>query len=256
MNQDINIPLKKKWFAKLSSAEISRFPLVILLSNPLSTLIPLNSLNSPNTLPTQPSLNSDDRANASKADQGERSGSSVGSGDLSSANESKEGGAQSDRKLKGKKKYLDKEKIHEEDQYPMACEVTIVQMTPKASSGSASPSSASSSLQVDVSTAKIDQQLVITEHKLVLQIQNIYGIEDESLECTVCLTDPKDVILFPCRHACVCHQCLKNVRKCPVCRSLILNYAIATDPKELTNLILHKNPRRGNHAQTQIQPSL
>jgi hypothetical protein len=35
----------------------------------------------------------------------------------------------------------------------------------------------------------------------------------------VCLTNPKTTFLIPCRHMCVCSDCLKQVDKCPVCRA-------------------------------------
>lgn len=38
-------------------------------------------------------------------------------------------------------------------------------------------------------------------------------------ECVICLAEKKDVALLPCRHVCVCHQCLVRIDKCPVCRS-------------------------------------
>lgn len=44
---------------------------------------------------------------------------------------------------------------------------------------------------------------------------------DSSLDddCVVCLTNPKTTFLIPCRHMCVCSDCLKQVDKCPVCRT-------------------------------------
>eukprot|EP01033_Poteriospumella_lacustris_P009520 gene9519-6823_t len=43
-------------------------------------------------------------------------------------------------------------------------------------------------------------------------------------ECVVCLTDPKEILLLPCRHLCVCASCFVFVDKCPVCRALSSEY--------------------------------
>lgn len=43
-------------------------------------------------------------------------------------------------------------------------------------------------------------------------------------ECVVCLTDPKEVLLLPCRHLCVCYSCFAFVDKCPVCRAFFEEY--------------------------------
>ncbi|KAG8457151.1 hypothetical protein KFE25_004118 [Diacronema lutheri] len=38
-------------------------------------------------------------------------------------------------------------------------------------------------------------------------------------ECVICLSEPKSVLLLPCRHLCCCHDCFTQVDKCPVCRT-------------------------------------
>ena len=46
---------------------------------------------------------------------------------------------------------------------------------------------------------------------------------DDSMLCVVCITNPKIVVLLPCRHLCVCKECfdllLAENRECPLCRS-------------------------------------
>ncbi|KAI9141039.1 zinc finger, C3HC4 type-domain-containing protein [Paraphysoderma sedebokerense] len=41
-------------------------------------------------------------------------------------------------------------------------------------------------------------------------------------ECVVCMADPKDTIVLPCRHLCLCKDCADQLRKqsqkCPICR--------------------------------------
>lgn len=51
--------------------------------------------------------------------------------------------------------------------------------------------------------------------------------DDGEDECVICLTDPKDTVVLPCRHLCVCKGCAERLRKenvkqqCPVCRTPI-----------------------------------
>jgi len=51
----------------------------------------------------------------------------------------------------------------------------------------------------------------------VFDIFEPFGVVDP--DCVVCLTDPKQVTLLPCRHFCVCAECYSHIDKCPVCRS-------------------------------------
>lgn len=66
------------------------------------------------------------------------------------------------------------------------------------------------------------------------ELREIYGIgtsaesfkdEDLSKECVICLTEPKDTAVIPCRHMCMCSECAKELRlqsnKCPICRQPI-----------------------------------
>ncbi|CAL4976256.1 unnamed protein product [Urochloa decumbens] len=63
-------------------------------------------------------------------------------------------------------------------------------------------------------------------------LQEIYGIgnttdennhEDESgKECVICLSEPRDTTVLPCRHMCLCRECAQLLKlqsnKCPICR--------------------------------------
>ena len=44
----------------------------------------------------------------------------------------------------------------------------------------------------------------------------------EDTDCIVCFSSPKDVILLPCRHFCVCQSCSDSIKfhtnQCPICR--------------------------------------
>lgn len=48
-------------------------------------------------------------------------------------------------------------------------------------------------------------------------------------ECVVCLSQPRVVILLPCRHLCLCLECLGQVDKCPTCRASISEYLAFND---------------------------
>merc|ERR1711964_715561 len=41
--------------------------------------------------------------------------------------------------------------------------------------------------------------------------------------CVVCIDNPKDTVVLPCRHMCMCSECAQAVRnqrgKCPMCRT-------------------------------------
>ncbi|KAK9079302.1 hypothetical protein SSX86_000973 [Deinandra increscens subsp. villosa] len=68
------------------------------------------------------------------------------------------------------------------------------------------------------------------------ELQEIYGIgnsvdsgdfdgNDSSKECVVCLSEPRDTTVLPCRHMCLCSGCAKVLRfqtnRCPICRQAI-----------------------------------
>nr|XP_036671753.1 mitochondrial E3 ubiquitin protein ligase 1-like [Drosophila suzukii] len=46
--------------------------------------------------------------------------------------------------------------------------------------------------------------------------------------CVVCSTNPKEIILLPCGHVCLCEDCAQKISKsCPVCRGKIASKAAA-----------------------------
>ena len=53
---------------------------------------------------------------------------------------------------------------------------------------------------------------------------------DEERLCVICLTEPRNVMLMPCRHAVLCEGCLEQLLQtqgaaCPICRTRVLNHA-------------------------------
>jgi E3 ubiquitin-protein ligase MGRN1 len=63
----------------------------------------------------------------------------------------------------------------------------------------------------------------------VFEINEIYGhagIEEETKECVVCLTNLKETLVVPCDHMCLCMECANIMRsqydsKCPMCRTVV-----------------------------------
>lgn len=47
-------------------------------------------------------------------------------------------------------------------------------------------------------------------------------LDNDAPECVICLTDPKEVAVYPCRHMCMCLTCAEALpsqhNKCPMCR--------------------------------------
>lgn len=64
-----------------------------------------------------------------------------------------------------------------------------------------------------VPTVKLADQYVSPEDEF----------EDSASECVVCLSDPRDTLILPCRHLCLCNACADSLRyqanNCPICRS-------------------------------------
>ena len=76
-------------------------------------------------------------------------------------------------------------------------------------------------------SAVLGKAMARTPHA-VMQLHDIFGLSDWSSapECVACLTEPKDTILLPCRHLCVCHHCFDHLTldTCPVCRAPFQSY--------------------------------
>ncbi|KAG8370158.1 hypothetical protein BUALT_Bualt14G0088200 [Buddleja alternifolia] len=82
-------------------------------------------------------------------------------------------------------------------------------------------------------TAKVIRQLLWTDD-ICYELREIYGLgksgsslndNGSGKECVICMTEPKDIAVLPCRHMCMCGSCAKALRlqsnKCPICREII-----------------------------------
>lgn len=71
----------------------------------------------------------------------------------------------------------------------------------------------------------VERTLTLPEGQAV-HLHDVYGIARKDAECVICLTEPADTTLLPCRHMCICRQCGETLlqaptlgeRKCPICR--------------------------------------
>ncbi|KAL2533658.1 putative E3 ubiquitin-protein ligase LOG2 [Abeliophyllum distichum] len=81
------------------------------------------------------------------------------------------------------------------------------------------------------------------------ELQEIYGIgnsvednfdgNDPGKECVICLLEPRDITVLPCRHMCMCSSCAKVLRsrtnKCPICRQpfeRLLEISVSNETEE------------------------
>ena len=50
-------------------------------------------------------------------------------------------------------------------------------------------------------------------------MQNLVVYEDSSAsDCTICMENPKSMVLIPCGHFYTCNECSIKLLKCPICR--------------------------------------
>ena len=91
----------------------------------------------------------------------------------------------------------------------------------------------------DACSVKVCKQTIWVQG-LAYELQEIYGLEnanaqgrsggdgagdDIGRECVICMSEPRDTTLLPCRHMCLCHDCAQMLRaqtnKCPICRTQV-----------------------------------
>ena len=66
-------------------------------------------------------------------------------------------------------------------------------------------------------------QSVTVEQEMYALREKVRALEQaEQRQCVICLENPKNVVLSPCNHLCICEDCSAHVvRTCPICRSTI-----------------------------------
>lgn len=72
------------------------------------------------------------------------------------------------------------------------------------------------------------KQVVSNSFGHLVEPYDIFGMEDDELDCLICMSNPKDVVLLPCRHCISCESCLRSLRqdKCPLCRTTFYGFAV------------------------------
>ncbi|OWM74207.1 probable E3 ubiquitin-protein ligase LUL4 [Punica granatum] len=130
----------------------------------------------------------------------------------------------------------------EEDVFPL---VIAAETYPQLSSGDDHTSSQSPHMQItqavlekngsDPFEVKVVKQVLWVDG-VRYELKEIYGLGSSSgesytnegdggKECVICMTEPKDTAVLPCRHMCMCNECSKALRlqsnKCPICRQPI-----------------------------------
>jgi len=61
-------------------------------------------------------------------------------------------------------------------------------------------------------------EVILSEYEGVFGCDSLDMNEQDDAACVVCFVNPKAVMLLPCRHLCVCEECLPKIDKCPLCR--------------------------------------
>jgi hypothetical protein len=68
---------------------------------------------------------------------------------------------------------------------------------------------------------------VVVEEVAAQESEAMVMVDDQSVECVICLTNKKNILLLPCKHLCLCSECANNqepsqrIAECPLCRKII-----------------------------------
>ncbi|KNC54491.1 uncharacterized protein AMSG_10489 [Thecamonas trahens ATCC 50062] len=89
------------------------------------------------------------------------------------------------------------------------------------------------------SVRTLRQKLVVGNDEVYL-LQDVFGLdaeeEDGTTECVVCMSDPRDTLVLPCRHMCLCGECAEELRvrssRCPICRTHFTSLLSISDPSK------------------------
>ncbi|KAJ4893235.1 putative E3 ubiquitin-protein ligase LOG2 [Raphanus sativus] len=133
-------------------------------------------------------------------------------------------------------------KTAEADVYPLAVKAEAVAAAPPSGDGEESLGSKNAQItqavyekdKGEIKIRVVKQILWVNETRY--ELQEIYGIgnsvdgdddsaddaNDPGKECVICLSEPRDTTVLPCRHMCMCSGCAKVLRfqtnRCPICR--------------------------------------
>ena len=90
------------------------------------------------------------------------------------------------------------------------------------------------------------QRVVMGTANGFLELADVFGLETEGEEggqCVACMSEPKDTIVLPCRHLCVCSDCFDQLPtdRCPVCRTAFSSY-LRIDVQSLPSTMQSSSP--------------
>lgn len=83
-------------------------------------------------------------------------------------------------------------------------------------------------IEIKNDCAKVLQQRLILQNRIfeLKEIINppIEGMEERDKNCVICMSNPRNTIIEPCVHICICDYCANLMRaqvnrKCPMCRT-------------------------------------
>jgi len=88
--------------------------------------------------------------------------------------------------------------------------------------------------RVDVGVEVLYQKILYLN--MPYMIHDIYGVEASSAgDCVICMTEPRNVVVLPCKHMCLCIACADIYRiksnKCPICRAPLRSLIKVNDDK-------------------------
>ncbi|GMN39128.1 hypothetical protein TIFTF001_008357 [Ficus carica] len=129
-------------------------------------------------------------------------------------------------------------KVGDMDIYPLAVKTEASSVVQNGSEGN--PESGATNSQITLAIFEKEKgefrtrvvKQILWVNGMRYELQEIYGIgnsvegdldgNDPGKECVICLSEPRDTTVLPCRHMCMCSGCAKVLRfqtnRCPICR--------------------------------------
>lgn len=87
------------------------------------------------------------------------------------------------------------------------------------------PNASAVNKERDNQESETKEKVDIKEPKLEEVVQGVKELETKEiiheLACKVCLCEEAVIVLFPCRHLCMCSKCALSITMCPICRGCI-----------------------------------
>lgn len=132
-------------------------------------------------------------------------------------------------------------KVGDMDVYPLAVKAEAIPVNKNGTDGNPIPVATNSQITQAVFEKEKGEfrvrvvKQILWVNSMRYELQEIYGIgnsvegdldgNDLGKECVICLSEPRDTTVLPCRHMCMCSGCAKVLRfqtdRCPICRQLV-----------------------------------